>query len=121
MDEICSPKISKMAKEINYKNNLEGLVNAIQETNRFFLDQVQKQVNTLLTLRNWIIGYYIVEYEQKGQDRAEYGEKLFTRIAGKLRTNGLKFIRERHLYLCKDFYLAYPKILRTVSAKNVFS
>jgi predicted nuclease of restriction endonuclease-like (RecB) superfamily len=38
-------------------------------------------VNTSLTLRNWIIGYYIVEYEQNGKDRAEYGEKLIRMIS----------------------------------------
>jgi predicted nuclease of restriction endonuclease-like (RecB) superfamily len=57
------------------------------------------------------------EHEQKGQDRAEYGDKLYCRIASKLMGAGLASIRERHLYLCKDFYMAYPEILRTVSAK----
>lgn len=33
-------------------------------------------VNQLMTLRNWAIGYYIVEYEQGGNDRAEYGTNL---------------------------------------------
>jgi predicted nuclease of restriction endonuclease-like (RecB) superfamily len=100
-----------------YVNNLVQLVDAIQKANQFFLNQVQKQVNTSMTLRNWIIGYYIVEYEQGGQDRAEYGEKLYRRIANTLKGGGLGSIRERHLYLCKDFYLAYPNILRTPSAK----
>jgi len=98
-------------------NNLSQLVDAIQKTNHFFLAQVQKQINTSLTLRNWIIGHYIVEYEQRGQDRAEYGEKLYDRIAIRLKKSGLESIRERHLYLCKDFYIAYPNILRTASAK----
>jgi hypothetical protein len=52
------------------------LVQSIKTANKFFLDQTQRQVNTSLTLRNWVIGYYIVEYEQKGKDRAEYGGKL---------------------------------------------
>jgi hypothetical protein len=38
---------------------------AIQHTNQFFLGKVQRQVNTSLTLRNWVIGYYIAEYEQQ--------------------------------------------------------
>lgn len=41
--------------------NIEGLVYSIQETNQYFLNQVQKQVNTALTLRNWVIGFYILE------------------------------------------------------------
>lgn len=99
-------------------NNLESLTNTIQETNQFFLNKVQKQVNTALTLRNWMIGYYIAEYEQSGKDRADYGKKLFKAIAESLVKKGLKSIRERHLYLCKDLYKAYPQILRTMSAKS---
>jgi len=97
---------------------LENLATTIQDTNTFFLDKVQRQVNTALTLRNWIIGYYIAEYEQSGKDRADYGKQLFKAIAESLLKKGLKSIRERHLYLCKDLYKAYPQILRTVSAKS---
>ena len=32
-----------------------------------------KTINQATTLRNWIIGCYIVEYEQNGSDRAKYG------------------------------------------------
>lgn len=98
--------------------NLEQLTNTIQQTNQYFLLQAQKQVNTSLTLRNWVIGFYILEYEQSGKDRADYGSGLYKAIAERLAQNGIKSIRERHLYLCKDFYLAYPQILRTASAKS---
>jgi predicted nuclease of restriction endonuclease-like (RecB) superfamily len=101
--------------------NIEKLVSSIQETNHYFLNQAQKQVNTALTVRNWVIGFYIVEYEQYGNDRAEYGQKLYKEISNKLKTGGLSSIRERHLYLCKDFYKAYPNILRTASAKLYLS
>jgi hypothetical protein len=60
---------------------MSELVIAIGKANQFFRDQAQRQVNTTLTLRNWIIGFYIVEYEQNGKDRAEYGEKLYKAIA----------------------------------------
>ena len=99
-------------------NTLDNLATNIQETNQFFLTKAQKQVNISLTLRNWIIGYYVVEYEQCGKDRADYGKQLFKAIAERLLKKGLKSIRERHLYLCKDLYKAYPQILRTVSAKS---
>lgn len=116
-------KINTMEQVSNqtYINSLPRLVDAIQRTNQFFLNQVQKQINTSLTLRNWIIGFYIVEYEHRGQDRAEYGEKLYNRIANRLSERMPGSIRERHLYLCKDFYFAYPRILRTVSAKLYLS
>ncbi|RBL92451.1 PDDEXK nuclease domain-containing protein [Chitinophaga flava] len=97
--------------------NIEKLVRSIQETNQYFLNQAQKQVNTALTLRNWVIGFYIIEYEQHGEDRAAYGQRLYKEIAAKLKKEGVSSIRERHLYLCKDFYKAYPHILQTASAK----
>ena len=108
----------KSNKNVSTLNTLENLATTIQNTNTYFLNKVQKQINTALTLRNWIIGYYIVEYEQSGKDRAEYGKQLFKAIADKLIKKGVKSIRERHLYLCKDLYKAYPQILRTVSAKS---
>ena len=98
--------------------NIDNLANAIQHTNEYFLNRVQKQVDIALTLRNWIIGYYIVEYEQRGEDRAAYGKKLYKEIADRIVSRGIKSIRERHLYLCKDLYKAYPQILRSASAKS---
>jgi hypothetical protein len=108
----------KTNKNVPTLNKFENLATTIQDTNAFFLDKAQRQVNTALTLRNWIIGYYIAEYEQSGKDRADYGKQLFKAIAESLLKKGLKSIRERHLYLCKDLYKAYPQILRTVSAKS---
>ena len=43
----------------------------------------------MLTARNWAIGYYIVEYEQHGKDRAEYGSHLLAKLAERLDVKGL--------------------------------
>lgn len=110
--------MEKTSKEIR---ELGQLVSAIEAANTYFLGQVQKQVNTALTLRNWIIGQYIVEYEQKGEDTSRYGQQILKEISRTLKKGGLKTFGERHLYICKDFYLAYPEILRTLSAKLHFS
>ena len=48
-----------------------------------------KAVNQMATLRNWLIGCYIVEYEQKGSDRAKYGERLLKRLEERVNTKGL--------------------------------
>lgn len=101
--------------EVGAYNNLEQLVSVIQKANRFFLDQAQKQVNTSLTLRNWLVGYYIVEYEQNGQDRAEYGEQLFQNLAGRLKKVGIKGLSFTALHLCKQFYESYPQIIQAVT------
>ncbi|MEO6730913.1 MAG: PDDEXK nuclease domain-containing protein [Ferruginibacter sp.] len=108
----------KTLKNSSSLNNFESLAKTIQQTNSFFLDKVQRQVNTALTLRNLIIGYHIVEYEQSGKDRAVYGLGLLKAIAQKLTKMGVKSLQERNLYLCRDFYRAYPQILQTLSAKS---
>lgn len=99
-------------------SSLDQLAAAIQQTNAFFLKKVHQQVNTALTLRNWIIGFYLVQYEQQGKDRAAYGQQMYKEIAGNLKVKGIKSLAERNLYLCKDFYLAYPQILQTATAKS---
>lgn len=99
-------------------NNFKTLVASITGASHYFQLQAQKQVNVALTLRNWMIGAYLVEYELHGSDRAVYGQGLFKELTRQLEQQGLKQIRERHLYLCKDFYLAYPQILRTVTAES---
>lgn len=101
--------------------NLEHLTAIIQETNTYFLNKAQQQVNTALTIRNWFIGLYIVEYEQIGNDRAKYGAALLKTLSKKLTEKGIKSLQERNLYLCRDFYRAYPHILQTPSAKLYLS
>ena len=88
---------------------------SIQAANKFFLDQTQRQVNTALTLRNWVIGHYIVEYEQKGKDRAEYGKRLVRNISELLKKAGIKGLSFIILHACKQFYLAYPQIVQAVT------
>lgn len=96
-------------------NNLTILVNAIQQTNHFFLEQVQRQVNRALTVRNWIIGFYIAEYEQQGQDRAAYGNKMLENLANRLKQKGFKGMAETNLKLFRLFYNCYPQIRQSVT------
>jgi len=93
------------------------LISKIGETQNFFKNQAQRQVNVALTLRNWLIGFYISEYELNGNDRAEYGKNLYKEIEKRLKNSGVEQIRERHLYICRDFFKIYPEILRSASAK----
>ena len=97
------------------KQTIESLVAEILQTTLFFQNQAQKQVNIALTLRNWAIGHYLFEYDQNGSDRAEYGEQLYKNISRRLAHSGLKGLSFTTLHLCKQFYLAYPQIVQTVS------
>ena len=71
-------------------------------------------VNQLLTIRNWAIGCYIVEYEQEGCDRAKYGARLLQNLADELSIKGLD---RSMLNVCRLFYIKYPQICATVSHK----
>ena len=62
--------------ESNNQFHFENLVKEIEQIHNHFQQQAVKAVNISLTLRNWLIGYYIVEFEQNGADRANYGGKL---------------------------------------------
>lgn len=98
-------------------SDFQGLVSGISETSRYFQQQAQKQVNVALTLRNWLIGAYLAEYEQQGQDRAEYGEKLYKNLAHRLKEANLKGLSFTNLHLFKQFYLAYPQIVQSLTER----
>ncbi len=92
------------------------LVEAIQHAHTAISRQTGKAINISLTLRNWLIGYYIAEYELNGKDRAEYGDHLFTDIAKAL--NGISNCNRRQLYRYHRFYSLYPEIVGTLSPQS---
>lgn len=68
-----------------------------------------------LVIRNWLFGWYIVEYEQNGEDRAEYGRLILSKLSEKLYEFGLQGVSVTNLKLCRIFYERYPKIGQTLS------
>jgi hypothetical protein len=76
-------------------------------------------VNVALTLRNWLIGYHIVEYEQRGRCRARYGERLLDELARDLRRRVGKGFTKRYLEMFRQFYLCYPIAKSLISQFNV--
>ncbi len=98
--------------------NFNKLVSSIQHTNDFLQQSAVKAVNTHLTLRNWLTGFYIVEFEQNGNDRAKYGAKLLETIAKNISIKGLS---APELSRCRQFYNTYPQFsgLITQEFQNV--
>ena len=68
-----------------------------------------KTINQATTLRNWIIGCYIVEYEQNGSDRAKYGDKLIEKLSKRISKLGLGTTLLRK---SRAFYIVYPSIMQ---------
>ncbi len=94
--------------------SFNSLIESIEQTHLSFQAQSVKAVNTGLTLRNWLIGFYIVEFEQNGDDRANYGTALIRNIANHLHIKGLT---APELSRCRQFYKAYPEILGSATQK----
>ncbi len=83
-------------------------------------EQAFNAVNTSLLMANWKTGEYIVEFEQKGEARAKYGDALLVNLSKDLtRLRGRGFSRSALTYMRK-FYLAFPKCA-TVSHKLTWS
>jgi predicted nuclease of restriction endonuclease-like (RecB) superfamily len=100
--------------DIVEKNNFDLLLGNIYQAHNDLQNDTVRVVNRFLTIRNWLIGHYIVEYEQNGEDRAKYGEKLLEEIALKLKEKGVLGMGERYLRMYRTFYLKYPQIQRVL-------
>jgi predicted nuclease of restriction endonuclease-like (RecB) superfamily len=96
---------------VNFEQLIKQIETVHSESQKFAI----QQVNFSLTMRNIIIGFQLVEYEQKGSDRALYGENTMKRIAENLKH--IKGISLPQLYRFRVFYLTYPQIFSAVMIK----
>jgi hypothetical protein len=99
------------------KNNFDELIDNVYPTHCVLQENATKAINFNLTVRNWLVGCYIVEYEQNGEDRAKYGDKLIDEMAKRLKSKGLKGFVATSLRLFRTFYLQYPQIQQTLSVE----
>ncbi len=95
----------ELFKNKEYKKLIERIsTNYIKAKEKAF-----KAINDELTLSNWETGKYIVEFEQKGNIKAEYGKKLLIKLSKDLtERHGTGFSRSNVVYM-RLFYLKYPK------------
>lgn len=92
--------------------NFDQLVDVIRGTHKNLSNYACRAINISLTVRNWLIGCYIAEYELNGVDRAVYGEKVFSALASRLKD--ISNCNRRQLYRYLRFYRVYPQIVGTV-------
>ena len=95
--------------------DFESLVGRINQVQDVLQAQAAHAINLALTARNWLVGYYIVEFEQNGEDRAKYGENLLKRLAEKVNKRG---INETLLKVSRSFYINYPQIKDYLEGKS---
>lgn len=88
--------------------NFKELIIALSKINEQLREQSIHAVNTSLTLRNWFFGFYVLEFEQNGKDRAGYGKVLLAKISAEMKALGIPNTDERELRRHRQFYITYP-------------
>lgn len=94
------------------KTDFEGLVGRIRATSDALQQDALVIINRSVTARAWLTGYYIVEYEQKGDDRAKYGEGLLRNLARRLSGPAFALASLKNY---RKFYLLYPELCTPVA------
>ena len=95
----------------NTLHSFGDLTSIIQTTHDAALSSTVKAINRMQTMRNWLIGYYIVEYEQHGKDRAEYGAKLLKKLEERVNRKGISTTLLKN---SRSFYLHYPQMVENL-------
>ena len=95
--------------------DFEQLVELCQRTHEETRHSAARAIDRSLVARNWLIGLYIVEFEQSGIDRAEYGARLLARMADRFRQAGIKGASATRLKLFRQFYRQRRTIGPTLS------
>ncbi len=112
-----------MRKERDNKIVRKGYTQLIDSIGTL-LESARKQtirtISNILVKTYWEIGKRIVEYEQKGGEKAEYGTKLLTDLSKDLRLKHRKGFSKSNVYLMQLLYIKYPKF-QTLSGKLSWS
>lgn len=94
-----------MKDEKAYKTLIENIKNVLSEGRK----KVQKVANDILLKTNWEVGRYIIEYEQAGKVKAEYGKKLLIELAKDIKVHIPRGYSRTTLVYVRLLYLTYPK------------
>jgi len=95
------------------------LIELFGQTQTAMQTRAAKSVDIALVVRNWLFGWYIIEFEQHDADRAQlYGKALIQKLSLKLSNKLGKGFSKRSLEQFRKFYLEYQKITQTLSAQS---
>ena len=97
-------------------SEFENLATTFQVTQDALLRHSARAVDSALVVRNWLFGWYLVEFENASASRADlYGKELINKLAKRLKEKGLQGISPTNLRKFREFYQAYPEIQRATS------
>ena len=91
----------------NALHSFSDLASIIQSTHDVAQSSAIRAINRMQTMRNWLIGYYIVEFEQHGKDRAEYGTQVLKKLEEQVNRKGLNVTL---FQTSRNFYNLYPQM-----------
>ncbi|MGI6394305.1 MAG: DUF1016 N-terminal domain-containing protein [bacterium] len=91
--------------------NIENLIHLFQNTHSELQQKAIRNINAYLVVRNWLFGRYIVEFEQKGEGRAEYGKELLKELSKRLKQSMGRGFSVDNLELFRRFYLLFQDVL----------
>ena len=106
------PNMKNNETQMAQNNDFDGLVAHIQQTQDVLQNNARLVINRHVTAKAWLTGYYIVEYEQKGADRAKYGEQLLKSLSERL---GKKKYSVTTLKIYRQFYQVYSHLDKEVA------
>lgn len=92
-------------------HSFNDLASIVQTTHDAAQSSAVKAINRMQTMRNWLIGYYIVEFEQHGKDRAEYGTQLLKKLEERVDRKGLTTTLFKWT---RKFYRLYPQMMENL-------
>lgn len=96
--------------ELRPWTGFDSLVDGLARLQAQAGDAAVRSVNEILTQRNWLIGAWIVAYEQEGADRARYGEGLIDALAAAFRTRGVGGLGRSNLKNYRQIALTWPAL-----------
>ncbi len=99
--------------------NFNKLTHAIFCVNNSLQAKAKLAVNMALTVRNWLIGCYIVEFEQNGEDRAIYGDELLKNLSRNISKQNVHGFSATNLKLFRQFYNCFPEIIHLFKEKLI--
>jgi predicted nuclease of restriction endonuclease-like (RecB) superfamily len=105
-------KATATAKLAGYDQVLGDVAHVIEEARR----TAARSVNAVMTATYWLVGRRIVEAEQAGEHRADYGKEVVERLSADLTSRFGRGFGRRNLFQIRAFYIAYRDILQTPSA-----
>ncbi len=91
---------------IGFDNLVDGLARLHTQAR----EAAVRSIDEILTLRNWLIGAWIVAYEQEGADRARYGEGLIEALAAAFKARGVGGLGRSNLKNYRQIALTWPKL-----------